>query len=537
MFRVVKRDGSVVDFDLNKIVTVITKAFDATGRSYHPSIIETLALKVTSRFDEKIMDGLINVEDIQDLVEETLSLNGYWDVSKAYILYRKQREKSRNIEMAMDEYKGVVDSYLDHKTEQFIKPYSIGGLIASNSSSVTASYWLDDIYDKQVKEAHVKGDIYLHDLSMLAGENVGLSLNKMLNKGFGGVNGMAYSASARHVSTFISQLLKYIEVVQYEWAGSISINDFDTLMSRFVRKDKLSYDEVKQNIQTLIFELNVTTRWGYVAPFTCLCLNLCDDEYQEEMDMINRAIKEIMLQGDSVGNRFSYPIICYSVAGELKNRELIYEEAIFKNMINGHDNKTSSYYGYKEDNGSIGSVSVNLGRIYNKAKNVEDYYHRLDKTLKVALRALEQKKDIIIKLFNEGLYPLSRKYLDNLDDFIGVVDLIGLKELSNADFGMNTVKYISEFIKGRACLRASCSLNAAHSFAKKDKRNTTYSLALCELDDVFELLDVLSTYDEYFDGGMLAELKTNGFNLDIVNKIACNYSITYFKIDTRSKNG
>ena len=213
MFQVVKRDGNVVDFDLNKIVTVITKAFDATGRSYHPSIIETLALKVTSRFDEKILDGLINVEDIQDLVEETLSLNGYWDVSKAYILYRKQREKSRNIELALDEYRGVVDSYLDHKTEKFIKPYSIGGLIAYNSSSVTASYWLDDIYDKQVKEAHVKGDIYLHDLSMLTGENVGLSLNKMLNKGFGGVNGMAYSAGARHVSTFISQLLKYIEVL------------------------------------------------------------------------------------------------------------------------------------------------------------------------------------------------------------------------------------------------------------------------------------------------------------------------------------
>lgn len=537
MFQVVKRDGNVVDFDLNKIVTVITKAFDATGRSYHPSIIETLALKVTSRFDEKILDGLINVEDIQDLVEETLSLNGYWDVSKAYILYRKQREKSRNIELALDEYRGVVDSYLDHKTEKFIKPYSIGGLIAYNSSSVTASYWLDDIYDKQVKEAHVKGDIYLHDLSMLTGENVGLSLNKMLNKGFGGVNGMAYSAGARHVSTFISQLLKYIEVVQYEWAGSISINGFDTLMARFVRKDNLDYYEVKQNIQTLIFELNVTTRWGYVAPFTCLCLNLFDEEYQKEMDMINRAIKEIMLQGDSVGNRFSYPIICYSVSDELKNRELVYEEAIFKNMLNGHDNMTSSYFGYKEDTGSIGSVSVNLGRIFNRAKNDEDYYHRIDKALKLALRALEQKKDIVIKLFNEGLYPLSRKYLDNLDDFIGVVDLTGLKEIQNEELRINTVRYIRNSIEGKASLRASCSLNAAHSFAKKDKRNTTYSLDLCDGNDVFEILDVLSVYDEYFDAGMLAELKTNGFNLDIVNKIACNYSVTYFKINTGSQNG
>ena len=206
-------------------------------------------------------------------------------------------------------------------------------------------------------------------------------------------------------------------------------------------------------------------------------------------------------------------------------------------MLNGHDNMTSSYFGYKEDTGSIGSVSVNLGRIFNRAKNDEDYYHRIDKALKLALRALEQKKDIVIKLFNEGLYPLSRKYLDNLDDFIGVVDLTGLKEIQNEELRINTVRYIRNSIEGKASLRASCSLNAAHSFAKKDKRNTTYSLDLCDGNDVFEILDVLSVYDEYFDAGMLAELKTNGFNLDIVNKIACNYSVTYFKINTRSQNG
>ena len=533
MFKVVKRDGNIVEFDLNKIVMVITKAFDATGRNYHSSIIETLALKVTSKFDEKIVRGTISVEDIQDLVEETLSENGYADVSKAYILYRKQREKTRNISKALNDYKGIIDSYIDNKDEKIEGIYSIGGLITSNSSAITKSYWLDDIYEEKIKEAYENGDIYLHDLAVLSGENIGLSINKLLNEGFGGVGGMAYSSRPKHFSSFISQLTKYIEVVQYEWAGSISINSFDFYLAKFVREDNLDYKEVKQGIQTLIYELNVTTRWGYASPFTCLCLDLFDDNYQKEMNMINKAIKEVMIEGDSVGNSFTYPVICYNLKKEIEDGSLIYPNAVF---ISGSKKDLSSFYGYKEDRGSLGTVSINLGRLVNTYKNEEEYFNNVDKVLALALRSLSQKSDIINKLFSEGLYPLSKKYLNNLDSFTSAIDLIGIKNLNefSNDLGFKTISYIKSKLPEKVNLRASNSINAATYFAKKDGIEKPYNLNISSKEDIFDIIDELSLYDEYFTGGMLAEIKTNGFNLDIVNKIAGNSSLSYFKIEVEN---
>ena len=529
MFKVVKRDGNIVEFDLNKIVMVITKAFDATGRNYHPSIIETLALKVTSKFDEKISKGLISVEDIQDLVEETLSENGYADVSKAYILYRKQREKTRNISKALDDYKGIIDSYLNAKSEKIEGVYSIGGLITSNSSALTKNYWLDDIYDEKIREAHENGDIYLHDLSMLSGENIGLSIGKLIEEGFGGVCGMASALKPKHFSSFISQLTKYIEVVQYEWAGSISINNFDYYLSRFIRQDNLDYKEVKQGIQTLIYELNVTTRWGYASPFTCLCLDLFDEEYQKEMDMINKAIKEVMIEGDSKSNPFTYPVICYNLKKDLVDDNLIYPNAIF---VSGENKNLSSYYGYKEDLGSLGTTSINLGRLVKNYKNEEEYFNSVDKVLALTLRSLNQKSDIIKKLFSEGLYPLSKKYLSDLNEFSLTVDLVGIKDLSdfNYDLAIKTMAYISSKLPENVYLRASNSINAALSFGKKDGLDKMYDLNISTKKDIFDFIDVLSLYNEYFSGGMLAEIKTNGFNLDIINKIAGNSSLSYFKI-------
>ena len=354
MYRVVKRDGSISEFDVKKISAAIQKAFDACERNYHDSVLDMIALQVTSDFDPKIKDDLIGVEDIQDSVERVLSNAGYADVAKAYILYRKQRENVRNITATTLDYKKLVDSYLKaldwRVKENSTVTYSVGGLILSNSGAITANYWLSEVYDREIAEAHRNADIHIHDLSMLTGYCAGWSLRQLIMEGLGGIPGKITSAPAKHLSTLCNQMVNFLGIMQNEWAGAQAFSSFDTYLAPFVKADHLNYGQVKQDIQSFIYGVNTPSRWGTQAPFTNITLDWTvpndlaelpaivggkemDFKYKDckkEMDMINKAFIETMIEGDANGRGFQYPIPTYSITrdfdwSESENNRLLFE--------------------------------------------------------------------------------------------------------------------------------------------------------------------------------------------------------------------
>ena len=272
MYNVVKRDGKLVSFDLSKISTAISQAFDACQKQYNQDVIDFLALKVTAAFEPKIEDDKISVEHIQDCVESVLIKAGYDDVAKAYIIYRRQREKVRNINATMVDYKAIIDNYLNvndwRVKENSTVTYSVGGLILSNSGAVTANYWLSEIYDDEIGNAHRNADIHIHDLSMLTGYCAGWSLKQLITEGLGGVPGKITSAPAAHLSTLCNQMVNFLGIMQNEWAGAQAFSSFDTYLAPFVKVDNLSYKEVKQCIQSFIYGVNTPSRWGTQSPFT-----------------------------------------------------------------------------------------------------------------------------------------------------------------------------------------------------------------------------------------------------------------------------
>ncbi len=337
MYQVQKRDGKNVDFNLQKISDAIRMAFEAQEKQYHPSIIDFLALKVTADFEPKIKEGLISVEDIQDSVESVLVQAGYADVAKAYILYRRQREKLRSISSTALDYKTTVDNYLKisdwRVKENSTVTYSVGGLILSNSGAITANYWLSEVYDDEIANAHRNADIHLHDLSMLTGYCAGWSLRQLIQEGLGGVPGKITSAPARHLATLCNQMVNFLGIMQNEWAGAQAFSSFDTYLAPFVKADNLSYSQVKKCIESFIFGVNTPSRWGTQAPFSNITLDweVPNDlaelnaivggrempfKYKDckpEMDMINKAFIETMIEGDANGRGFQYQIPTYSI--------------------------------------------------------------------------------------------------------------------------------------------------------------------------------------------------------------------------------
>ena len=277
MYQVVKRDGQIAEFNISKIATAITKAFEATKKEFNPDTIDFLALKVTADYQDKIRDGQITVEDIQDSVESVLGKAGYEDVAKAYILYRKQREKIRNLGSTMLDYKELVDNYVKindwRVKENSTVTYSVGGLILSNSGAITANYWLSEVYDQEVAQAHKSGDIHLHDLSMLTGYCAGWSLKQLIQQGLG-IPGKINSSPASHLSTLCNQMVNFLGIMQNEWAGAQAFSSFDTYLAPFVRADNLTQKEVKQCIQSFVYGVNTPSRWGTQAPFSNITLDL-----------------------------------------------------------------------------------------------------------------------------------------------------------------------------------------------------------------------------------------------------------------------
>ncbi|MGN0271683.1 MAG: ribonucleoside triphosphate reductase [Lachnospiraceae bacterium] len=484
MFDVQKRDGEIDDFNLVKIRAAIEKAFKATKKEYTDEIIELLSLRVTADFQSKIENGLIHVEDVQDSVETVLEQAGYTDVAKAYILYRKQREKMRNMKSTILDYKDIVDSYVKVEDwrvkENSTVTYSVGGLILSNSGAVTANYWLSEIYDEEIANAHRNGDIHIHDLSMLTGYCAGWSLKQLIQEGLGGIPGKITSSPAKHLSVLCNQMVNFLGIMQNEWAGAQAFSSFDTYLAPFVKADNLSYGEVKKCIESFIYGVNTPSRWGTQAPFSNITLDWTvpndlaelpaivggkemDFKYKDckkEMDMVNKAFIETMIEGDANGRGFQYPIPTYSITSDFdwsdtENNRLLFEMTAkygtpyFSNYINSDmepsdvrsmccrlrldlrelRKKSGGFFGSGESTGSVGVVTINLPRIAYLSKDKEEFYERLDHMMDISARSLKIKRGVITKLLDEGLYPYTKRYLGTFDNHFSTIGLIGMNEV------------------------------------------------------------------------------------------------------------
>ncbi len=545
MYKVRKRDGKIVSFDIKKIGAAITKAFDAENKSYDENVIDFLSLKVTADFENKVKDDIIDVEDIQDSVETVLSQAGYASVAKAYILYRKLHEKQRAVQSTILDYKDVVNSYINvtdwRVKENSTVTYSVGGLILSNSGAITANYWLSEVYDKEIADAHRNCDIHLHDLSMLTGYCAGWSLKQLIQEGLGGVPGKITSSPAKHLSTLCNQMVNFLGIMQNEWAGAQAFSSFDTYLAPFVKIDNLSQKEVKQCIQSFVYGVNTPSRWGTQAPFTNITLDWVvpndlaelnciiagkevDFKYkdcQKEMDMVNKAFIEIMIEGDANGRGFQYPIPTYSITKnfdwtESENNKLLFEMTAkygtpyFSNYINSDmepsdvrsmccrlrldlrelRKKSGGYFGSGESTGSIGVVTINMPRIAYLAKDEKDFYERLEKMMNISARSLKVKRNVITKLLDEGLYPYTKRYLGTFNNHFSTIGLVGMNEAClNARWikedlthekAQKFTKEVLNFMRGKLSdyqeeygdlynLEATPAESTSYRLAKKDK--------------------------------------------------------------------
>lgn len=545
MYKVRKREGKIVAFDINKITSAITKAFEAEKKNYDEGVIDFLALKVTSDFESKIKDNIINVEDIQDSVESVLIHAGYDDVAKAYILYRNLHDKMRKMKSTILDYKEVVNSYVNvtdwRVKENSTVTYSVGGLILSNSGAITANYWLSEVYDEEIAEAHRNCDLHLHDLSMLTGYCAGWSLKQLIQEGLGGIPGKITSSPAKHLSTLCNQMVNFLGIMQNEWAGAQAFSSFDTYLAPFVKIDNLTYKQTKQCIQSFIYGVNTPSRWGTQAPFTNITLDWVvpndlaelnciiggkevDFKYkdcQKEMDMINKAFIEVMIEGDANGRGFQYPIPTYSITKdfnwkETENNKLLFEMTAkygtpyFSNYINSDmepsdvrsmccrlrldlrelRKKSGGYFGSGESTGSIGVVTINMPRIAYLSKNEKEFYEKLEHLMDLAARSLKIKRNVITKLLNEGLYPYTKRYLGSFENHFSTIGLVGMNEaclnakwinqdLTNEEaqkFTKDVLNYMREKLSDYQeeygdlyNLEATPAESTTYRFAKKDK--------------------------------------------------------------------
>ncbi|HKL99403.1 MAG TPA: ribonucleoside triphosphate reductase [Mobilitalea sp.] len=484
MINVIKRDGQITDFTLKKISDAVTKAFKATEKFYTEEIISLIALRVTSDFQKKIKDDMVHVEDIQDSVESVLEQTGYTDVAKAYILYRKNREKIRNMKSTILDYKEIVNSYVKEEDwrvkENSTVTYSVGGLILHNSGSITANYWLSEVYDEEIANAHRNADMHIHDLSMLTGYCAGWSLKQLIKDGLGGIPGKITSSPPSHLSTLCNQMVNFLGIMQNEWAGAQAFSSFDTYLAPFVKVDKLSYKEVKQCIQSFVYGVNTPSRWGTQAPFSNITLDwtVPNDlaelpcivggkemefrykDCKKEMDIVNKAFIEIMIEGDANGRGFQYPIPTYSITkdfdwSDTENNRMLFEMTAkygtpyFSNYINSDmepsdvrsmccrlrldlrelRKKTGGFFGSGESTGSVGVVTINLPRIAYQSVDENEFFLRLNRIMDIAARSLNVKRRVITKLLKEGLYPYTRRYLGSFDNHFSTIGLIGMNEV------------------------------------------------------------------------------------------------------------
>ena len=629
MYQVLKRDGKVIDFSLDKITKAITMAFEAQEKDYHPAVIDFLALKVTADFEPKVKEGLIAVEDIQDSVENVLVQGGYADVAKAYILYRRQRAKLREVKNTALDYQSLVDGYLKindwRVKENSTVTYSVGGLILSNSGAITANYWLSEIYDDEIANAHRNADLHLHDLSMLTGYCAGWSLKQLIQEGLGGVPGKITSAPAKHLATLCNQMVNFLGIMQNEWAGAQAFSSFDTYLAPFVKADNLDYDQVKKCIESFIYGVNTPSRWGTQAPFSNITLDwtVPNDlaelncivggrempfKYKDckaEMDMVNRAFIETMIEGDANGRGFQYPIPTYSITAdfdwsETENNKLLFEMTskygtpYFSNYINSDmepsdvrsmccrlrldlrelRKKSGGFFGSGESTGSIGVVTINMPRIAYLAKDVEDFYRRLDHMMDIAARSLKIKREVITRLLEEGLYPYTKRYLGTFSNHFSTIGLVGMnevglnakwlgKDMTDPDtqsFTQDVLNHMRERLSDYQemygdlyNLEATPAESTSYRLAKHDRKRfpdirtategnaTPYytnssHLPVGYTDDIFSALDIQDELQTLYTSGTVFHAFLGERMPDwksaaaLVRKIAENYKLPYYTL-------
>lgn len=486
MNNVIRRDGTAVAFDPTKIENAVAKAFMATDELDArdiSSVSRAICLIVTTTLNGRKLDAA-TVEEIQDEVESALMNCGYAKTAKAYILYRRQHANVRETKDTLLDYKKLIDGYIGTEKDWRVKEnstvtLSVGGLILSNSGAVTANYWLSEVYDEDVAEAHRNCFMHIHDLSMLTGYCAGWSLKQLIQEGLGGVPDRITSAPAKHLTTLCNQMVNFLGIMQNEWAGAQAFSSFDTYLAPFVKVDNLSYKDVKQSIQSFIYGVNTPSRWGTQAPFTNVTLDWTVPEdminmpalvggkemdftygdCKAEMDMVNRAFIEIMIEGDANGRGFQYPIPTYSITkdfdwSETENNKLLFEMTAkygtpyFSNYINSDMNpsdvrsmccrlrldlrelrkKGGGFFGSGESTGSIGVVTLNLPRIAYLSSTKEEFYSMLDKYMDIAARSLDTKRKVINRLLEEGLYPYTKRYLGAFNNHFSTIGLVGMNE-------------------------------------------------------------------------------------------------------------
>jgi ribonucleoside-triphosphate reductase len=483
---VVKRNGTLEKYNRDKIYKAVEKAVAAVRGIADPGLAETLTCKVEEKLGEFMRGRHPNsapaIEEIQDIVETVLIEDRRTDIAKAYILYRARHEVIRDTKKLMLDINTTMDGYLSQSdwrvNENANVNFSLGGLILHNSGTITANYWLKNIYSEAVAEAHRNADFHIHDLSMFSGYCAGWSLRQLIEEGLGGVPDKITSKPARHLSTLIQQIVNFLGIMQNEWAGAQAFSSFDTYLAPFVKADNLSEGEVAQCIQSFVFGVNTPSRWGSQAPFTNITMDwivpedLADKtavvggkerdftygDCQAEMDVINRVFIKLMLHGDANGRGFQYPIPTYNITPtfdwDSENARLLFEMTAkygtpyFQNFINS-DLKPSDVrsmccrlqldkrelrkrggglFGSDEFTGSIGVVTINLPRIGYLAESRVDFFHRLDRLMDLAAESLSMKRKIITRLLESGLFPYTRRYLRNLDNHFSTIGICGMNE-------------------------------------------------------------------------------------------------------------
>jgi len=477
-----KRDGKLVPYDNFKIANAVFKAAESVGGKDFSMALQ-LAKSVEDVIGQKFhANSIPAVEEIQDIVEKVLIEQGHARVAKAYILYREQQRRRRTTNDLLLDIANTMDGYLRQEdwrvNENSNVNYSLGGLILHNSGAITANYWLENIYERDISSAHRNGDIHLHDLSMFSGYCAGWSLRQLIAEGLGGVPGKISSRPPKHLSTLIQQMVNFLGILQNEWAGAQAFSSFDTYLAPFVAVDKMTYEEVKQQIQSFIFGVNTPSRWGSQAPFTNITLDwsVPDDlknqpavvggvpleqtygDFQKEMDIVNRAFLEVLIEGDSEGRGFSYPIPTYNITENFnwdsENARLLfkmtgkYGTPYFQNFINSPlnpgdvrsmccrlqldkrelRNRGGGLFGADEFTGSIGVVTINLPRIGFFSESKDDYYKQLDRCMDIAKDSLEVKRKVITKLMDQGLFPYTQRYLRHWNNHFSTIGLIGMNE-------------------------------------------------------------------------------------------------------------
>lgn len=480
---VTKRDGTLAPFDSTKIYNAISKAGTNT-KEFGEEESWLLTAQVLKVLKHKFSESLPSIEQIQDVVEQVLISANYFTTAKAYILYRDQRNRTRqdkkvvvDVESSINEYLEKLDWRINENANQ---GYSNGGLILNVSGKVTANYWLSHVYPANIGEAHRNGDIHIHDLSMLAAYCAGWSLKNLLHEGFNGVPGKAEAGPAKHLSAAVGQMVNFMGTLQNEWAGAQAFSSVDTYLAPYVRKDKLTYKQVYQSMQELIYNLNVPSRWGSQTPFTNFTFDwVCPDDLRdkhpliagveqdftygdlkEEMHMINKAYIEVMMKGDIKGRPFTFPIPTYNMTPDFpwedENTELLFEMTAkyglpyFQNFINSVLKpgqirsmccrlqldlrellaRGNGLFGSAEQTGSIGVVTFNCARLgYVYKGNEAGLYARLDELLELSKTSLEIKRKLIQRLIDGGLFPYTKRYLGTLRNHFSTIGVNGINEM------------------------------------------------------------------------------------------------------------